>query len=389
MPPKSYLKRILEKEAIPSLEYFPVTAILGPRQCGKSTLVKHLLTEYEDTLFLDLEKDSDLEKLSDPEWFLGSRREKLICLDEIQRKPELFPLLRSLIDEDRRPGMYLILGSASRELIRQSSESLAGRISYHSLTPFLWDEVKEYTTIENYMAKGGFPLSLLTDSEKFSYDWRKNFITTFLERDLLQYAGFTPRTMRRLWQMLAHSNGQTVNYSSLGSSLGVSHTTIRNYLDLLEGTFMVYQVPPFEGNTKKRLIKAPKVYIADSGISLALLNLKNFEAAAGHPSFGALWETVVLSNLNGHFPRLDVMFYRTNHGIEIDFAVSDGTQTVAIECKASVSPKVTKGNYQAIEDIQPELTLVVSPIKQGYRMNPKMEIVSLEEMVERLTLVFG
>ncbi|MBV6654710.1 MAG: ATP-binding protein, partial [Mameliella sp.] len=305
-----YLSRILEISITESLKYNPVTAVLGPRQCGKSTLVKELLKDKANTLYLDLERPSDLQKLQDPEWFLSTQTERLICLDEIQRMPELFPLLRSLIDTTPRKGMYLILGSASRELIKQSSESLAGRISFKRLTPFLFAEISDQVKLEAYLSRGGFPLSLLAPKDEVSYDWRQDFISTFLERDLLQFAGFTPRTMRRLWQMLAHTNGQTVNLSKLGSSLGVSNTTVRKYIDLLEGTFMLIQLPPYEQNTKKRLVKSPKVYISDSGITTALLQLKSFEQAAGHPAFGSLWETTVLANLKGHFPNLDISFYR-------------------------------------------------------------------------------
>ncbi len=389
MRSKDFLTRTLTRTIEDSLAHNPATAILGPRQCGKSTLVKHLLVQRENALYLDLERPSDLLKLDDPEWFLSAQLDKLVCLDEIQRKPELFPLLRSLIDEGGRPGMYLILGSASRDLIRQSSESLAGRISFKSLTPFLWQEIAEHVSLETYLARGGFPASLLASNEGVSYEWRQDFIHTFLERDLLQFAGFTPHTMRRLWHMLAHGNGQTVNYSVLGSSLGVSHTTIRTYIDLLEGTFMVRQLRPYAGNTKKRLVKSPKVYLSDTGMATALLNLKNFEQAAGHPSFGALWETVVLANLYGHFPQLDYAFYRTQHGVEIDLVLSNGSIQVAIECKASMAPKLSKGNYAAINDIAPASTLIAAPVQTGFLMRKGIEIVALPELITRVGQIMG
>jgi predicted AAA+ superfamily ATPase len=380
-----YLPRILESSIRESLKYNPATAVLGPRQCGKSTLVKELLKEKENTLYLDLERPSDLQKLHDPEWFLSTQTGKLICLDEIQRMPELFPVLRSLIDTTGQKGMYLILGSASRELIRQSSESLAGRISFKRLTPFLFAEISDQASLEAYLSRGGFPLSLLAPKEDISYDWRQDFISTFLERDLLQFAGFTPRTMRRLWQMLAHSNGQTMNLSKLGSALGVSNTTVRKYIDLLEGTFMLIQVPPYEQNTKKRLVKSPKVYISDSGITTALLQLKSFEQAAGHPTFGSLWETTVLANLKGHFPNLDYSFYRTNHGAEIDFVLSNGDKTVAVECKASVAPKLTSGNYASLKDIKPDICFVAAPVPSGYPKEDGIEVVSLHELVSGIS----
>jgi predicted AAA+ superfamily ATPase len=379
-----YLSRILEPSIKESLKYNPATAVLGPRQCGKSTLVKELLKEKEKTLYLDLERPSDLQKLQDPEWFLSTQTDKLICLDEIHRMPELFPVLRSLIDTTAKKGMYLILGSASRELIRQSSESLAGRISFKRLTPFLFAEISDQVSLETYLYRGGFPLSLLAPKEEVSYDWRQDFISTFLERDLLQFAGFTPRTMRRLWQMLAHTNGQTINFSKLGSALGVSNTTVRKYIDLLEGTFMLLQVPPYERNTKKRLVKSPKVYISDAGITTALLQLKNFEQAAGHPTFGSLWETTVLANLKGHFPNLDYSFYRTNHGAEIDFVLSNGHKTAVVECKASVAPKLTSGNYASLRDINPDHCYIAAPVPSGYPKEKGIEVVSLHELISNI-----
>lgn len=381
---EKYYPRIIEATIVKAIKRNPVIAILGPRQCGKSTLAKHLIASGGEALYLDLERPSDLRKLEEAEWFLSTQSNRLVCLDEIQRKPELFPIIRSLTDESGHNGMYLVLGSASRELLKQSSESLAGRISFKHLTPFLWDEIKEYHSLETYLSRGGFPRSLLAENDEGSYEWRKDFITTFLERDLLQFAGFTPNTMRRLWQMLAHSNGQTANYSAIGSSLGVSNTTVKNYMDLLEGTFMLRQIRPYSGNTKKRLIKSPKTYLSDTGILTALLNLKNFEQAAGHPVFGALWETAVLANIWGHFPTLDISFYRTSHGAEVDFILSDGNSQIAIECKASMAPKLSRGNYAAIDDINPEAFLIVAPLKEGYPLKPDINVASISELIEQV-----
>ena len=306
-----YIHRYVQPSLLKSIEHFPVTAVTGPRQCGKSTLVKHLLADYKNSIYLDLERPSDLSKLDDAEWFLSTQKEKLICIDEIQRYPELFPLIRALVDEWNKPSCFLILGSASRDLLKQSSESLAGRISYKRLTPFLWDELGDNYTVEDYFSVGAFPRSLLAKTEEISYEWRESFITTFLERDLLQWAGFTPTTMRRLWQMLAHNNGKCVNFTTLASSLGVSAPTVRNYIDLLTGTFMVEVIPPYISNLGKRLVKAPKVYIADSGITAALLGLRNFVELSGHPAFGTIWEQIVLANLKGLYPNAEFFYYRT------------------------------------------------------------------------------
>lgn len=379
-----YIHRILEDSVLKSLQNFPVTAVTGPRQCGKSTLVKHILKQSPDSIYLDLERPSDLHKLDDAEWFLSSQRGKLICIDEIQRKPELFPLIRSLVDEWDRPGCFLILGSASRDLLKQSSESLAGRISYKRLTPFLWKELDGDYSIEKYFSEGGFPRSLLTNDFEVSFEWRENFITTFLERDLLQWAGFTPTTMRRLWQMLAHVNGQMVNYSTLASSLGVSSTTVKNYIDLLEGTFMVDVIAPYISNLGKRLVKAPKVYVADSGITAALLNLHRFEDLSGHPSFGGIWEQIVLSNLKGLYPEAEFYFYRTTNGAEADFVIKIRNTVFAIECKSSFSPVLSKGNYNAFEDISPKHVFVVSPVQSGWPMKQDITLVSIDELHQKI-----
>jgi uncharacterized protein len=380
-----YIPRFLEKSIHKSLQNNPLTAVLGPRQCGKSTMVKKIIKSHEKVLFLDLERPSDLQKLDDAEWFLESQKDKLVCLDEIQRKPNLFSVLRSLVDENRKPGRYLILGSASRELIKQNSESLAGRISYKTLSPFLWNEVKNEVPLESYISKGGFPLSLLRNNDNDSYEWRVDFITTFLERDLLQFAGFTPLTMRRLWQMLAHNNGQTLNLSRLGESLGASHTTVRTYIDLLEHTFMVKQLHAWLGNTKKRLIKAPKVYLADTGITSALLQLNSFEQVAGHPVFGSLWETIVIVNVANFFPEARLSYYRTNHGNEIDLIVELHNKIFAIECKATVSPSLSKGFYQAVDDIKPDKILVAAPVTEWYPMKRGVDVVSLSELIKILS----
>jgi uncharacterized protein len=378
------ISRKLTKELKESLRHFSVVALTGPRQCGKSTLVRYLLDSEKEFLYLDLERQSDLQKLDEAEWFFQSQKDKLICLDEIQRKPEIFPLIRSLVDEWRKNSCFIILGSASRDLLRQSSESLAGRISYKRLTPFLWKEIKETGALEHYLVRGGFPGSFLAKTDTVSMEWKGNFISAFIERDLMQWTGSSPVSVRRLWQMLAHLNGQTVNYSSLGNSLGISNTTVRNYIDILQSTFMVEIVPPHLANTGKRLIKAPKLYINDSGILAALLGLKDFIQLAGHPVFGTLWEGVVLTNLRGHFPEADIRFYRTSHGSEIDFLVLLEKSLIAIECKASKAPVLSKGTSSAIHDLKPEYTFIVSPVEKGYPVRKAMDVVSLDELTDRL-----
>jgi uncharacterized protein len=381
-----YIQRTIEPIILSSLEHNPVTAILGPRQCGKSTLAKHVIDNLsQEAIYLDLERPSDLRKLDDAEWFLETQKEKLICFDEIQRKPGLFSTIRALVDEWGGNGHFLVLGSASRELIKQSSESLAGRISYKRLNPFQWNEISSLAKLEDYISQGGFPRSLLAKSDHLSFQWREDFITTFLERDLMLWSGFSPDTMRRLWQMLANLNGQILNYSNLGSALGVSHTTVRNYADLLSATFMIQLLPPYLANTQKRLVKTPKIYLGDSGIANALLGIRNFVQLAGHPTMGAVWESVVLTNLITAFPLMRFYFYRSSKGEEIDLVIESNDLLIAIECKASVAPHISKGTYKALDDLNPSLTLVVAPVEKGWQMNEKMAVANIPEAIRLIS----
>jgi predicted AAA+ superfamily ATPase len=376
-----YINRVIENKVLESLENNPVTAITGPRQCGKSTLARAVLKKRDSSVFLDLEKPSDLNKLDNAEWFLQSQKDKLIVLDEIQRKPEMFPLIRSLSDEWQQNGKFLILGSASRDLLQQSSESLAGRISYQRLTPFLLSEIEDRYSLNEYISRGGFPRSLLSKDDLTSANWLDDFISTFLERDILLWSGFSPATMRRLWQMTAHSNGQTINYTAFGNSLGVSNTSIRNYLDLLTGTFMVDLLPPYHKNFGKRIVKAPKVYVSDTGVTARLLGLKGFDQISGHPVFGSLWESIVLKNIKGHLPSANLSFYRTSNGAEIDILAETDRGFYAIECKASLSPKLNKGTRFALDAIRPDHTFIVAPVKEGWTVDKKIDVVSVNELI--------
>jgi predicted AAA+ superfamily ATPase len=381
-----YIERNLEHDVSKSVKQIPVTAVIGLRQCGKSTLVKHILKNETNTLYLDLERPADLQKLDNAELFLSQYKGSIICIDEIQRRQELFPLIRSLVDEWDGKGRFIILGSASRDLIKQSSETLAGRIFYKTLTPFTWNEIEAHSNFSDYFVKGGFPLSIFGDDDDFSFVWRENFINTFLERDLKQWLNFTPTTMYRLWRMLAHNNGQTVNYTTLSSSLGVSDQTIKNYIDLLQGTFMVEVVPPYISNLGKRIIKAPKVYISDSGITSALLGLRTFNDIAAHPVFGNIWEQIVLVNIKARYPEAELFFYRTSSGNEIDFVVKIMNKTFSIECKASHSPSLSAGNYAAIKDIAADKNFVVIPSNDDtWSIKENISVVSLSALLSLLS----
>ena len=378
-----YINRLLEGEVREALKDFPVVAILGPRQVGKSTLAKYLWEELPEDrrVYLDLELPSDLAKLEDAEWFFSQNKGKLICIDEIQRKADLFPVIRSLTDSWGGNGHFLILGSASMDLIRQSSETLAGRISFHYLGPFAYEEVKGRYSLEEYILRGGFPRSLLARNIEVSMRWRENFITTFIERDLSNWFQVSTGNVRRLWQMLAHWSGQVLNYSSLSNSLDISSITVKRYLDLLQGTYMLHVLPPYLANVGKRLVKSPKVYLADSGLMLTFLGITDFNHLLGHSSLGRVWETVVLANLKVYFPFYQVYFYRTAQGTEIDFVLTYGDRLWALECKASLSPALRKGNKMAMKDIGARKLLVVAPVKKGWRMQEGIFVVSLEEML--------
>lgn len=367
--------RLLESRVETHLAETPVVALLGPRQCGKTTLAKRILARRPDAIRLDLERPSDLAKLADPEFFLSRHRDRLVCIDEVQCRPDLFPVLRALCDETGANGRFLLLGSASRDLLRQSSETLAGRISYLRLTPFLFSETTDLP-LPAQLWRGGFPRSALAATDEASLEWRESFARTFLERDLLLWEGFAPETMRRLWTMLAHENGETANFSRLGGSLGVSDHTVRRYVDLLQGAFMADAVLPFVSNLGKRLVKAPKVYLADTGVTASLLGVRSFDELYAHPGWGHLWEQFVLAQLRGHFPDAEIFFYRTSNGTEVDFVLRLRGRTVAVECKASSAPAVTRGNTLALDDIRPDRAFVAAPVAASYALSPVWTVLA-------------
>jgi uncharacterized protein len=396
------IKRDIIADIRRDLEHFPVLGILGPRQCGKTTLVQQLIQDFPNSLYLDLESPSDLNKLQNPEYFFELNKDKLICLDEVQRIPEIFPILRSVVDRTKRKIRVIILGSASPDLLRQSSESLAGRIVYHYLTPFTYKElfihnknnknkinVKDNNTsvliiepisTENHWLKGGFPLSVLRE-ENISFTWRRSFIKSILERDLPQVGLQIPFTiMNRFFQMLSHSSGNVINKSKLAGSLGISHTTISHYLDILEKTFYIRILPPFFENTKKRLVKSPKVYIRDTGILHSLLDIKSMDDLLGHPIVGMSWEGYLLENTISLYPNHTPYFYRTSNGAEIDLILLNGKEKIAFEFKFSNTPKPSPGFYQTIEELNLTKAYIICPIQESYSIHPKVIVTNLENL---------
>jgi len=327
---------------------------------------------------LDLEDPRDLNKLSDPLAFLEANHSRLICIDEVQRIPEIFSLFRSFLDQSNRSGQLLILGSASKELIKQSSESLAGRISYIEIPPFIASEV---TNFKKLWLQGGYPISYLNDAET-SYDWRINYIRTFLEMDIPALGINIPTvTLRRLWTMLAHLNGGVLNSAKLASSMGLSAPTIKKYLDILEGTFAIRQLQPFHTNTKKRLIKSPKVYIRDSGLIHCLLGIESYNDLLGHPVLGSSYESFVIESLLQKFSRYTPCFYRSSSGAEIDLVLTKGNATIAIEIKSSSSPNLTQGFFEALTVIKPNKAFVVAQVDQAYPLKNKIWVYSLNEVM--------
>ncbi|MCD4729871.1 MAG: ATP-binding protein [Bacteroidales bacterium] len=383
-----YIHRTITDTLIKYLKNFPAVAILGPRQCGKSTMANYIIDQLKPSVWLDLERIADRNKLSDPEMFFMANSNKLICLDEIQKLPEIFSTMRSVIDENNRNGQFLILGSDSRDLIQQSSETLAGRIIYLNLTPFTYEElfhdrISDFNSLNPFLVKGGFPRSYLAKDLELSFVWRHSFIESFLQRDLHQM-GFNipPETAIRLWKMCAHSQGQLINASKFGESLGYNYQTIKKYLDIFHGTFMLRILPPLIPNLKKRLVKSSKIYIRDTGILHALLGLKTIDDLMGHPVFGSSWETLVIENVLQKYSDWDYGFYRTSNGAEIDLVLQKNNFRIAIECKASTAPKASKGFYSGQDDLNANMGFIVAPIDgASYPLNPKVSVISLSEFL--------
>ena len=366
----------------PSIEgalcQFPAVALLGPRQAGKTTLARAVAARRAGSLYLDLERPSDLAKLADTELFLSRHVDHLVVLDEIQRRPELFTVLRALIDDDRRPGRFLLLGSASPKLLQQASESLAGRISFNELAPFDVSEVElTPAELQKFWLRGGYPLSWLAATEAASLAWRESFIVTHLERDIPTFGIRVPSTtLRRFWQMLAHLHGQMWNASRLASSFGVSAPTVQHYMEILEATYMIRRLPSLQANLSKRLVKSPKIYLRDSGLLHALLGLRSLDDLAGHPVVGASWEGWVVEQVAQLLPSPWLLsFYRTAAGDEIDIVAERGNRRIGFEIKFSSAPTLAKGFWAALRDLQLERAYVVAPVQVGYPLAANVDVV--------------
>ncbi|MBI2118524.1 MAG: ATP-binding protein [Elusimicrobia bacterium] len=366
----------------------PVVAILGPRQCGKTTLAH----QFGDSraIYFDLEDERDLVKLDDPFLTLESLK-GLVVIDEIQRAPDLFKTLRVLVDRPGRKSRFLILGSASRDLIRQSSETLAGRISYLELTPFSCQELGE-KNIEKLWVRGGFPRSFLASSSNVSAAWRMEYVSTFLERDIPALGFRIPfRLLRRFWTMLAHYHGQIFNASEIGQSLGLAHTTVRHYLDILCGTFMIRQLNPWVENMGKRLVKSPKIYFRDSGILHTFLETADERALKFHPKVGSSWEGFALEEVirSTQARNEEIFFWATHNQAELDLLISRENRRIGFEFKRTSSPHLTRSMQIALKDIKLSELIVIFPGIDEFPLAPHVKAIGLKKFISKRAKIWA
>jgi predicted AAA+ superfamily ATPase len=384
MIPRAVLPSLLK-----DLSAFPAVALLGARQVGKTTLALEVGKSLE-AIYLDLESDRDRAKLLEPELYLSEHLDRLVILDEIHRAPQLFPVLRGLIDQSRRAGrnagLYLLLGSASLDLLRQSGETLAGRIVYRELSPFSVLEIPQDQQ-ELLWLRGGFPESFLAENSALSMRWRQDFIRTYLERDILQFGvRLLPETLRRLWVMLAYMQGSPLNVAQLARNIGVDVKTINRYLDLLSDLFLLRRLPPWHANIGKRLTKTPKIYVRDSGLAHALLGIEDMETLLSHPIVGPSWEAFAIENLlAASNNRLQAYYYRTTAGAEIDLLLVWPDQTLwAVEIKRSLTPKPERGFSIACDDLKPARRFVAYPGSEHFPLGQTTEAIPLYTLAEYL-----
>jgi hypothetical protein len=387
------ITRWAEEIVLYQLESFPAVALLGPRQIGKTTLALGLESAGIITTYLDLERPSDVARLTDADAYLRSKSGERVVIDEVQRNAELFPILRGVIDEQRRTGTghgaFLLLGSASLELVGAASESLAGRLAYVDLTSITPAEAKSASiSQEQTWLRGGFPNSLLANSDRQSLRWRESFIRSFLDRDIPMFAPRLPvETLSRLWQMVAHNSGGILNAATLTTSLGVSGPTVSRYLDLLVDLGMLRFLRPWTANVAKRVVKRPKVFVRDTGILHALLAIETMEELRGHPVIGHSFESLVVESLstalatNARGTSWEVFYYRTHQGSEIDLVlVKGGTPKIAVAIKNSTSPKLTQGFHNARQDLGVDQSYVVYSGTERYKIAPNIDVISLVEL---------
>ena len=381
------ITRLLETDLKKTFRLFPALALLGPRQVGKTTLAKALIkTLKKKSIYLDMENPDDRFLLQNPVAFLSQHKNDCVIIDEVQRMPELFPVLRSLIDAHRKPGRFLLLGSASPDLLVRSSETLAGRIYYHQLSPFIQTEIANNYSTERLLLRGGFPIPFLVKKTDDARLWQQSFLTTYVERELpLLGLSVSPQLVQRLFQMLAHLHGTVINYSQLAGALGVSAPTIRNAIDYLENALLIRRLPPWFTNAKKRIVKSPKIYIRDTGILLNLLKVYTMKDLLGHPQCGMVWEGFVLEQCINHFgKKFDYFFYRTQDGTEADLVLLKAGKPFAIaESKFSNAPALTAGTYNAIADLKTKYNYIVTPRNESnlISIGKNLKLTNIEGLI--------
>jgi predicted AAA+ superfamily ATPase len=380
------LQRNAHQEVKKLLQQFPAVVLVGARQIGKTTLAKSLSKVLDkETIYLDLELPSDLAQLQNPELFLKQHQDKCVILDEVQREKSLFPIIRSLIDQHRVPARFILLGSASPELIRDSSESLAGRVAYYQMYPLSLEEVG--TKDESLLwYRGGFPDSFLAVDDDSSILWRQNFIRSYLERDLpLLGLNANAVTLRRLWEILAHQNGQLLNIASIARAIGLSPPTVRHYIDFMEAAFLIHLIKPYHTNGKKRLVKSPIVYVLDTGVLHTLLSIPSYDKLLGHPIVGHSYENFVLNQLFTKVSADQLYFYRTADGTKMDFVITEsGRPTISIEVKLSSIPNTTKSFTTAKQDLGTKKNYIVAPVLRGYPLTEDVQVVNVNELMSLL-----
>lgn len=373
-------KRLQEDEILKNIKKIPVTAIIGARQVGKSTLAQRILSCFKNPVYLDLELEKNRRVLKEPYLFFEENKNKIICIDEVQLMPHLFSEIKGFVDAFPKT-RFLILGSSSPDLLKKSAETMAGRIFYYELTPLLYPEVNAKYNFKQHWIKGGLPKSLLGNNE-YSKKWRENYIRTFLERDIKQFGFNIPaETLRRLWIMLAHINGQILNYSQLGNSLGLSSPTIKTYIDVLEYTFMIRRLSPYFQNVSKRIIKSPKIYIRDTGILHTLLGIYDWNSLYFHPVYGFSWESYVIENVIHKFKDYQPFYYRTTNGSEIDLLLIKGNQKIAIEIKASAQPELSNGFLNAIQDLDVNKAFIICQSNMKFKIHKNVTVYPFEEFI--------
>lgn len=376
----------LEKNIRSAFSYGRVVAILGPRQCGKTTVARRFLSPDSDHYF-DLENPVAAARLAEPMNVLSGIK-GFIVIDEIQRQPNLFPILRVLADRKPLPAKFLILGSASPDLVKHSSESLAGRLARVEMTGFTLSEVG-LPALNRHWLCGGFPRSFLSKTEKDSFNWRKDFIQSFVERDLPGHGvALPPATLNRFWTMIAHYNGQILNASEIASSLGINEVTVKRYLDILSGVFMVRQLRPWHANIKKRQVKAPKIYIRDTGILHSLLDIRTMDDLSANPKFGASWEGYVIEEIINAVKPDDVYFWATYNGAEIDLVFKKNGRMYGVECKRADAPTMTPSMRVALNDLKLSRIAVVYPGEKRYLLHKQVEVIPLKTIMGGMKEMF-